>query len=75
MERSVLLMEHCSENLGWVEEHLSGFDIDLFWASSASEAISGVPGVRELLDKRYVGRNGSRRHLPVRGSQPIFTVL
>jgi len=36
---SVLLVEHCSENLGWVEGHLSGFDIDLFWASSGSEAI------------------------------------
>jgi PAS domain S-box-containing protein len=36
---SILLVEHCSENLSWVEEHLSGLDIELFWASSGTEAL------------------------------------
>lgn len=33
---SVLLVEHGSENLGWIEEHLLGLDVNLFWASSTS---------------------------------------
>lgn len=36
---SILLVEHCSENLSWVEEHVSGLDIELFWAASGSEAL------------------------------------
>ncbi|MDD2852301.1 MAG: response regulator [Desulfuromonadaceae bacterium] len=38
-EISILLVEHCSENLSWIEEHVSGLDIELFWASSGAEAL------------------------------------
>lgn len=38
-EISILLVEHASENLSWVEEHISGLDIELFWASSGVEAL------------------------------------
>jgi sigma-B regulation protein RsbU (phosphoserine phosphatase) len=37
---SILLVEHCSENLSWIEEHISGLDVDLFWASSGIEALN-----------------------------------
>lgn len=36
---SILLVEHCSESLNWVEEHVSGQDIELFWASSGEQAL------------------------------------
>jgi len=36
---SILLIEHAAGNLNWVEEHLLGLDVDLFWASSAVDAM------------------------------------
>lgn len=36
---SILLVEHSSENLSWIEEHISGLDIELFWAASGIEAL------------------------------------
>lgn len=36
---SILLVEHCYENLSWVEEHIAGLDIELFWAASGNEAL------------------------------------
>lgn len=36
---SILLVEHGDGNLDWVEEHLLGLDVELFWASTAHDAL------------------------------------
>lgn len=37
---SVLMVEHCTENLNWVVEHLAGPDVEMFWAASGIDALN-----------------------------------